>query len=95
MQLNEFEIEQIESSIKVAEKKLNLEEVELEGHLYGSDKQSLQRSTLSAIVSRIEDIENKIPNIKVAIVPLTESDDLEAVKTAVNQISDLLNGSRV
>jgi len=95
MQLNEFEAQQLESSIRVAEKKLNIKQGSLEGKLYGQDKASFQRSTLASVVSRVEDLENRAPELEAPLVELTPSDDLEAVKKIVNQISVLLNNSRI
>jgi len=46
---------------------------------------------IEEILARLEELEARIKNTRTKLLKLTPSDDLEAVKRAVNSIIDLLS----
>jgi len=97
--LNEFEQQEIDSATEVIGQKKEAIKGRIFDRLYGEDQggegDPVQSSSYKMLVSRIEDVENASIQVDKALVPLSTSDDLEAVKGRVNQIIEILNNSRV
>ncbi len=84
--LNEFELQEKESTRGVVAKRVN----DIKRNL-NFDKEQDDVTESGEILNRLDSLEHNALNFPNALTPLTPSDDLEAVKTMLNQMIEVIN----
>jgi len=84
--LNEFELQENESTKTVITQKVE----DIKRNL-NFDKEQDDVTESGEVLNRLDSLEHKSLNFPIALVPLTPSDDIEAVKALLNQIIEVIN----